>query len=123
MLPKNARLTSSTDFARATKSGIRVTTPHFVGYLYLSRGENPQTINSVAKCGLIINKSVGGSVARHRLARQVRHAIAPHVASLPHNSLFVVRALPKNGSKDAVTEISQLISKLLERASRNSVNK
>ena len=65
MLAQSARLTASSDFARATKSGVRVTTEHFVGYLYIS----PVTNNDSAKCGLIINKSVGGSVARHRLDR------------------------------------------------------
>ena len=64
MLPKNARLTASADFARATKSGTRVTTENFVGYLYIS----PVTNQNLPKCGLIINKSVGGSVMRHALA-------------------------------------------------------
>ena len=114
MLPIDARLTSSSDFARATKSGIRVTTEHFVGYLYIS----PVTNNASAKCGLIINKTVGGSVKRHRLARKVRHAVAPHIVELPLGSLFVIRALKQSDDKNVTAEISTLIQKLIERSKK-----
>ena len=114
MLPVDARLTSSSDFARATKSGIRVTSEHFVGYLYVS----PVTNHASAKCGLIINKTVGGSVQRHRLARKVRHAVAPHIAELPTGSLFVVRALKQSEDKNVTPEITSLIEKLISRASK-----
>ena len=114
MLPVDARLTSSSDFARATKSGIRVTSQHFVGYLYLS----PVTNESSAKCGLIISKSVGGSVKRHRVARKVRHAVTPFISKLPLGSLFVIRALKQNEDKNVAPEISTLISKLIERSKK-----
>ncbi len=117
MLPKNARLTASADFARATKSGTRVTTENFVGYLYIS----PVTNHDLPKCGLIINKSVGGSVARHALARKVRHSVSPNLAKLPTGSLLVIRALAKNNVSDAAVEIEKLTNKLLERASRVGV--
>ena len=117
MLPKNARLTVSADFARATKSGTRVTTENFVGYLYIS----PVTNHDLPKCGLIINKSVGGSVTRHALARKVRHAISPQLSKLPSGSLLVIRALAKNNIDSVGTEIEKLISKLLDRASRITV--
>ena len=117
MLPKNARLTASADFARATKSGTRVTTENFVGYLYIS----PVTNHDLPKCGLIINKSVGGSVARHALARKVRHSVSPNLAKLPAGSLLVIRALAKNNTTDVAVEIEKLTNKLLERASRVGV--
>lgn len=114
MLPQGARLTTSSDFARATKSGVRVTTQHFVGYLYIS----PVTNNDSAKCGLIINKTVGGSVKRHRLARKIRHAVAPHIASLPTGSLLVIRALKEDGDRNVSEEISELISKLSAKSTK-----
>ena len=117
MLPKNARLTASADFARATKSGTRVTTDNFVGYLYLS----PVTNQEIPKCGLIINKSVGGSVVRHTLARKLRHAVAPQLSKLPTGSLLVIRALAKNNPDSVMVEVEKLINKLLERAARSSV--
>jgi len=114
VLPKNARLTVSADFARATKSGTRVTTDNYVGYLYIS----PATNHGLPKCGLIINKSVGGSVTRHALARKVRHAVSPQLSKLPNGSLLVIRALAKNNINAVDVEIERLINKLLERASR-----
>ena len=117
MLPVDARLTQSSDFARATKSGIRVTTQHFVGYLYIS----PVTNDASAKCGLIISKAVGGSVKRHRVARKVRHAITPLIASLPTGSLLVIRALGQDGDSNLETEISELITKLISRSHKIAV--
>jgi ribonuclease P protein component len=114
VLPQGARLTASSDFARATKSGVRVTTQHFVGYLYIS----PVTNNDSAKCGLIINKTVGGSVKRHRLARKIRHAVAPHIASLPTGSLLVIRALKEDGDRNVSEEILDLISKLSAKSTK-----
>ena len=114
MLPKNARLTVSADFARATKSGTRVTTENFVGYLYIS----PVTNNDHPKCGLIVNKGVGGSVTRHALARKVRHAVAPQLSKLPTGSLLVIRALAKNNTEVVSVEVEKLVNKLLDRTSR-----
>jgi ribonuclease P protein component len=117
VLPKNARLTISADFARATKSGTRVTTENFVGYLYIS----PVTNNDHPKCGLIVNKGVGGSVARHTLARKIRHAVAPQLTKLPNGSLLVIRALAKNKVETTGVEVEKLVNKLLERSSRAAV--
>lgn len=115
MLPKNARLTTSADFTRTTKSGTRVTSEHFVGYLYLS----PVANNTSPKFGLIINKSVGGSVLRHSLARKLRHAVAAQISLLPSGSLLVIRVLTKNDSGSVITETEKLILKLLDRAARS----
>ena len=117
MLPKNARLTISADFARATKSGTRVTTENFVGYLYIS----PVTNNDHPKCGLIVNKGVGGSVTRHALARKIRHAVAPQITKLPSGSLLVIRALAKNNTEVVSVEVEKLVNKLLDRSSRAAV--
>jgi ribonuclease P protein component len=114
VLPQGARLTSSSDFARATKSGFRVTTEHFVGYLYIS----PVTNHDSAKCGLIINKTVGGSVKRHRLARKVRHAVAPLISTLPTGSLLVIRALQQEGDSNISQEITELVARLIAKSSK-----
>jgi ribonuclease P protein component len=114
VLPKKARLTTSEDFAKATKSGLRLTSSNLVGYLYISPAVN---LAASAKSGLIINKSVGGSVMRHRIARQLRHDIAPIVDTLPTNSLFVVRVL--KSAPEYTNELSQLVSALLSRSQKN----
>jgi len=114
VLPKKARLTTSEDFAKATKSGLRLTSSNLVGYLYISPVENNV---ASSKCGLIINKSVGGSVMRHRIARQLRHDLAPIVDTLPTNSLFVLRVL--KSAPSFTDELSQLVSNLLTRSQKN----
>lgn len=109
MLTKSARLTNSADFARTTKSGHRVTTPFFVGYLYLTGLDNP------AKCGLIINKTIGGSVVRHKLARKIRHALSAQLTNLPTGSLLVIRAVGRAEKAQCQLEVEQLVNKILNK--------
>lgn len=114
MLAKSARLTESADFARATKSGLRFSTQNFVGYLYPTQQDQP------ARAGLIISKNVGGSVTRHRIARQARHTLREIYPQLPTGGLLVIRAL--NSAADANTSqevqkiVGQLLKKLTEKA-------
>jgi ribonuclease P protein component len=112
VLPKNARLTTSEDFAQATKSGSRFTSEHLVGYLYIKPAltEIPPTN---AQCGLIVNKSVGGSVTRHRVARQIRHDLAPLLSKLPSNSLLVIRVLKTTPS--FTDEVNTVVDTLVAR--------
>ena len=112
MLPVSARLTSPQDFARTTKSGLRVTTQHFVGYLHV------QPATTGRRAGLIIGKSVGGSVRRHRVSRQIRHALAPRLSKFPEGSLIVIRGLKASGSVDVHTEINEIANRLIERAAK-----
>jgi len=117
MLAKTARISNSADFAKATKSGLRSTTNSLVGYLHLSNSDQP------ARCGLIINKSVGNSVVRHSVARKIRHLVAANLTSLPAGSLFVIRALPASNVADLKTEATDLISKLAKKADQKNVVK
>jgi ribonuclease P protein component len=117
MLAKTARISNSADFAKATKSGLRSTTNHLVGYLHLSNsGES-------ARCGLIINKSVGNSVVRHSVARKIRHIIAENLTSLPNGSLLVIRALPTSKNAELKTDLTELISKLVKKAEQKTAVK
>ena len=113
MLPLSARLTSPQEFARTTKSGLRVTSQHFVGYLYV----NP-ALNDLPRAGLIIGKSVGGSVRRHRVSRQIRHAIAAHLSSFPQGSLIVIRGLKQDASLDVHGEIAEISTRLISKAAK-----
>jgi ribonuclease P protein component len=128
VLPVSARLTSPHDFARTTKSGLRVTTPHFVGYLHVVRAiTNPYTGEEVVKlenpkAGLIIGKSVGGSVRRHRVSRQIRHAIAARINEFPQGSLIVIRGLKQSTEVDVQSEINEILLRLLKKVSQRSVS-
>jgi len=117
MLAKTARISNSADFAKATKSGLRSTTNSLVGYLHLSNSGEP------ARCGLIINKSVGNSVVRHNVARKIRHIIADNLTSLPAGSLFVVRALPAANTSDLKSEGTELIYKLVKKVEQKNTVK
>ncbi len=111
MLPKNARLTDSNEFSRATKSGLRLSTQNFIGYLYLNNNENP------TRAGIIVSKNVGGSVARHLVSRKARHILAAELKHLPAHSLLVIRALNGAAKAKSQEEISLIVSKLVKKSS------
>ena len=115
MLPKNARITTPADFSRVTKSGIRATTESFVGYLYIQ----PASKDLQSRAGLIVGKSAGGSVQRHRLSRKLRHLIAPELTKFPNGSLLVIRALAQKGEAASTeNQITNLFSELLRKSER-----
>lgn len=121
MLPVSARLTSPQDFARTTKSGLRVTSEHFVGYLHITpvtknSGANNSGTNEKARAGLIIGKAVGGSVRRHRVSRQIRHALALQLANFPEGSLIVIRGLKQGAEVDVHKEIAEISARLISKA-------
>lgn len=116
MLPNSARIKSSSDFARVTKSGRRTTTDSLIAYLLLNQSNSGSNLNhkkdDIPKLGLIISKSVGNSVVRHRIARQIRHASFNYLSLLPTGSLLVIRAMKR--SNDAFTETKALFEKLID---------
>jgi ribonuclease P protein component len=81
---------------------------------------NPYTqeVLSRTRAGLIIGKSVGGSVRRHRVSRQIRHALAPLLSNFPQGSLIVIRGLKPSGSVDVHAEINEIANRLIERAAK-----
>ena len=119
MLPNSARIKSSSDFARVTKLGRRTTTDSLIAYLLLNQsnsGFSPSSNSNSKKddnpkLGLIISKSVGNSVVRHRIARQIRHASFNYLSLLPTDSLLVIRAMKR--SNDAFTETKSLFEKIV----------
>ncbi len=118
MLPVSARLTSPQDFARTTKSGLRVTSEHFVGYLHITPVTNNSGVNENPRAGLIIGKVVGGSVRRHRVSRQIRHALAPQLVNFPEGSLIVIRGLKQSASVDVQGEVAEISSRLIAKAAK-----
>ena len=111
MLANNARIKRSVDFSKTTKSGRRIATQSLIGYLLQTDSNEP------AKLGLIVGKSVGNSVVRHRVARQIRHGVREEFLKLPTGSFFVVRALTNN--KNIFLEAQELMEKF---ATKNKVN-
>jgi len=60
------------------------------------------TADAAPLVGLIVGRSVGGSVVRHRVARRLRAQLAAKIPTLPDGSGLVVRALPD--SAEATSE-------------------
>ena len=95
MLPKAHRLTNSEEFRRTARSGQRSVTPTVVVHSAFDGGDDP------ARFGITVSKSVGGSVVRHRVARQIRHGILGKLLDVPPGSRWVIRALPAAGVRSA----------------------
>jgi ribonuclease P protein component len=109
MLPTKNRLRTSKDFALTTKTGVRATSLSLVVYLQT----NLNTLND-PQVGLIVNKSVGGSVVRHRVSRQIRHLISGHLKDFPKNSQIVIRVLRNQPNFEA--ELNDLIPKVIAKS-------
>ena len=93
MLARRNRLTRPEDFRRTIRSGAKAVAGTVVvhGALIPDSGEP-------TRIGVTVSKAVGGSVTRHRVARQIRHVLARELPTLPPGSKWVVRALPEAGS-------------------------
>jgi ribonuclease P protein component len=108
VLPAKNRLRTSKDFALTTKTGVRATSLSLVVYLRANTNGS-----SAPQIGLIVNKSVGGSVVRHRVSRQLRHLISAHIQTLPLNCQLVIRVLRNQPNFEA--ELSDLVPKVISK--------
>ncbi len=88
MLPRAHRMRRSSDFAAVLRTGARARRGSLVLHQQPALHSGPATV------GLVVSKSVGGSVVRHRLARRLRAQLADRLPALPAGSGTVVRALP-----------------------------
>ncbi len=95
MLPARYRMTRSTDFGLTVKRGVRAVQPDLVVHALRSVDDDAPRI------GLVVGKSVGNAVERHRVARRLRHVAYGIVDELEAGDRVVIRALP--GSRDAVS--------------------
>ena len=98
------------DFSRTTKTGHRATSSLLVLY-FLTHEQLPLT----PQIGLIINKSIGGSVTRHRIARQLRHAMIGHLPHIQPHTQIVIRVLKR--AENYREDLESLLTKVVKRAS------
>ncbi|MDT7574979.1 MAG: ribonuclease protein component [Pseudonocardiales bacterium] len=61
------------------------------------------TGQAAPRVGLIVGRTVGGSVERHRVSRRLRAQLAARLDRLPAGSGTVVRALPAAGAATSAT--------------------
>jgi len=110
---------SSVEFAEVIRSGRRARRDTMTVYLRRAdsvsdrsghapvAGVAPEAFSSMElssrppRVGLVVSKSVGNSVVRHRVSRQLRAQLASRVVALPPGSSLVVRAHPLAAQADS----------------------
>ena len=103
-------MTRSTDFGATVKRGVRAAQPDIVVHVHRDEGslEGP-------RIGLVVAKSVGSAVQRHRVSRRLRHVARELVSDLDPSERVVIRALP--GSSSAVSaRLEQQLRTALKRS-------
>ena len=96
MLPAQYRMTRSAEFGTTVKRGVRAVQPDIV--VHLRRDDSDA---AGPRIGLVVGKSVGSAVDRHRVARRLRHVVRAMLDDLDSHDRVVIRALP--GSRSAIS--------------------
>lgn len=112
MLPARYRMTRSTEFSTTVGKGVRSAQPDLVLYM-----ANVLDDPSGPRVGLVVARSVGNAVVRHRVSRRLRHSVHPMLDELGPGHRLVIRALP--GAATATSaRLHQELSAALHRARR-----
>lgn len=85
-------MTRSTEFGTTVSRGLRAAQPDLVVHaLRLDLSPDPGP-----RIGLVVSKSVGTAVQRHRVARRLRHVARNLLDELDPADRVVIRALPSS---------------------------
>jgi ribonuclease P protein component len=105
-------MTRSTDFGATVSKGVRAVQPDLVVHAMRSHDDGS---NDGPRIGLVVSKSVGSAVQRHRVARRLRHVARTVIDELDPADRVVIRALP--GSRYAISaRLEQELRTALRRA-------
>ncbi|MGE2692579.1 ribonuclease P protein component [Mycolicibacterium pulveris] len=116
MLPARYRMTRSTDFGATVSRGVRTVQPDLV--VHTLRAENGA---EGPKIGLVVSKSVGSAVQRHRVARRLRHVARAVIDELDPADRVVIRAMPSSRHAISARLEQELRSALRRSKSRSGV--
>jgi len=98
------------EFSAVVRSGVRARR----GVLVVHQHALRDTPDDPVRIGLIVGKTVGGSVVRHRVSRRLRAQLAARLERFPNGTGVVVRALPE--AADASSgELGHDLDRALER--------
>lgn len=115
MLPAQYRMTRSTDFGQAVSRGVRAVQPDLVVHALRAQDDG----SAVPKVGLVVSKSVGNAVQRHRVSRMLRHVACGVLDELGAGDKVVIRALPS--SRHAISaRLEQELRTALRRTQRRA---
>ncbi|QUR69486.1 ribonuclease P protein component [Mycobacterium spongiae] len=93
MLSARNRMRRSTDFDMTVKRGRRTVQPNLI--VHALPGSDCD-VRTGPRIGLIVAKSVGSAVERHRVARRLRHVARSIVSELHESDRVVIRARPSS---------------------------
>jgi len=113
VLPARNRMTRSIDFDATVKHGIRAAQPDVVVHL---RRTMDHADARAPRVGLVVGKSVGSAVDRHRVARRLRHVARTLLGELEHSDQLVIRALPTSRTASSA-QLEQELRRCLRRVS------
>ncbi|MGZ4552996.1 MAG: ribonuclease P protein component [Mycobacteriaceae bacterium] len=114
MLAAPHRLTHHSEFSAVVREGKRAGRSRVVVHALRGTHGVPDAPPS-SRVGLVVSKSVGPSVVRHRVSRRLRHVMQPIVPTLPAGTRVVLRALASSStatSAELDTDIRSALRKL-----------
>src|SRR5215208_8538255 len=85
-------MTRSTEFGATVSQGVRAVQPDLV--VHAMRSDD--AANGGPRIGLVVAKSVGNAVQRHKVARRLRHVARTVIDELDRADRVVIRALPSS---------------------------
>jgi ribonuclease P protein component len=110
VLPARYRMTRSSEFGATVSQGVRAVQPDLVVHTMRHAVDEDGP-----RIGLVVSKSVGSAVQRHRVARRLRHVARTVIDDLHPADRVVIRALP--GSRYAISaRLEQELRTALRRA-------
>jgi len=118
VLPRPLRLTTAADHRAVVRRGRRAGGGALTVHLLLPPSRRPGTGGTSStrirpsRAGLVVGKTVGNAVIRHRVSRQLRHLLADRMGSLPSGALVVVRAGAAAGTADLAADLDAALGRL-----------
>lgn len=106
VLPTQYRMRRSADFGATVRQGRRAAQRDIV--IHARRSDAATGEARCPKVGLIIAKSVGSAVDRHRVARRLRHVARDLLDELQPAEQLVIRALPSSSAAESDALRTQL---------------
>lgn len=125
MIPAQARLRRRPEFTVVVRSGRRAGRPtmvlHYLPERPVVRPGGPEGSAAGPRAGFVVGRSVGNSVCRHRVTRQLRHLVGAELHRLPSTADLVVRARPESAGADVATlrrDLERGLDRVLDRPAR-----
>ena len=118
MLDRAHRVRSGRELTGVIRRGRRAGATTLVGHLARALNDAEHDAEPVPRVGLVVGRAVGGAVVRNQVKRRLRHVIGARLATLPADTLLVVRALPPAATASSAelgSDLDRVLDRLLGR--------